>query len=86
MIQKSLGLKRIDYDQLVDYNHDKYIKTPTFNTLAVDVFNAGLAKANVITKIDFDDKLSSFNKNLKHLIQVVLLAKVILKKMVHQIF
>ena len=43
--------------KLTDRNHDKYITTPEFNTLAVDVFNARLAKANLITKTDFDAKL-----------------------------
>ena len=30
--------------KLTDYNHDKYITTPEFNTLAVDVFNASKDK------------------------------------------
>ena len=33
-----------------------------FNTLAVDVFNARLARANLRTKTDFDAKLSSLNR------------------------
>ena len=60
-----------------------------------------LAQANLITKTDFDAKLSSLNRNItqnksKHLlvenelkklktILVILLEKVILKKMVHKI-
>ena len=44
-------------------NHDKYITTPKFNTLAAGVFNRRLAQANLITKTDFDAKLSSLNKN-----------------------
>ena len=47
--------------KLTDHNHDKYITTPEFNTLAADVFNARLAQANLITKTDFDAKLSSLN-------------------------
>ena len=39
-------------------NHDKYITTPEFNTLAPNVFNARLEQANLITKTDFDAKLS----------------------------
>ena len=31
-------------------NHDKYIDTSKFNTLASNVFNARLAQANLITK------------------------------------
>ena len=76
--------------------------TPEFNVLAADVFNSRLAQANLITKTDFDAKLSSLNrkitanksknllvenkfKKLKLLIRVTLLARVILKKMVHKI-
>ena len=43
--------------KLTDHNHDKYITTPEFNTLAADVFNATLAQANLVTKTDFDAKL-----------------------------
>ena len=44
--------------------HDKYITTPETNTLAADVFNARLARANLVTKTDFDSKLSTLNKNV----------------------
>ena len=37
--------------KLTDHNHDKYITTPEFNTLAADVFNPRLAQAN-----QFDNK------------------------------
>ena len=65
-------VKKTDYNikiselekKLTDHNHDKYITTPEFNTLAADVFNARLAQANLITKTDFDAKLSSLNKKL----------------------
>ena len=43
MILKLLKLK------LTDHNHDKYITTPEFNTLAADVFKARLAQANLVT-------------------------------------
>ena len=33
-------------------NHDKYVATSEFNTLAANVFNARLAQANLITKTD----------------------------------
>ena len=63
-------VKKTNYDtkiselekKLTDHNHDKYITTPEFNTLAADVFNARLAQANLITKTDFDAKLSSLNR------------------------
>ena len=49
------------------------LQLPQFNTLAADVFNARLAQANLITKTDFDAKLSSLNRKItqnksKHLL------------------
>ena len=74
-------VKKTDYNtkvteienKLNNHNHDKYITTPEFNTLAADVFNARLAQANLITKTDFDAKLSSLNRKItqnksKHLL------------------
>ena len=63
---------KINYDakitkienKLTDHNHDEYITTPEFNTLAADFFNARLAQANLITKTDFDAKLSSLNRKI----------------------
>ena len=49
---------------LNNHNHDKYVATPEFNTLDANVFNARLAQANLITKTDFDAKLSSLNKKI----------------------
>ena len=49
-------------NKLNNHNHDKYITTPEFDILAADVFNARLAQANLITKTDFDTKLSSLNR------------------------
>ena len=46
---------------LNNHNRDKYITTPGFNILGVDVFNARLARANLVAKTDFDAKPSSFN-------------------------
>ena len=62
-------VKKTDYNtkiteiekKLTDHNHDKYITTPEFNTLADDVFHARLAQANLITKTDFNTKLPSLN-------------------------
>ena len=34
--------------KLTDHNHDKYITTPEFNTLAADAFNGRLAQANLV--------------------------------------
>ena len=58
MTQKLLKSK------LTDHNHDKYIGTSKFNTLATNVFNARIAQANLITKTDFDAKLSSLNRKI----------------------
>ena len=65
-------VKKTDYDtkiteienKLNNHNHDKYITTPEFNSLAADVFNARLAQANLITKTDFDAKLSRINRKI----------------------
>ena len=51
-------------NKLNNHNHDKYIDTSEFNKLAADVFNARVAQANLITKTDFDAKLSSFNRKV----------------------
>ena len=63
-------VKKADYNtkitdvenKLNNHNHDKYIDALEFNQLAADIFNARLAQANLITKTDFDAKLSSLNK------------------------
>ena len=50
--------------KLTDHNHDKYITTPEFNTLAADVFNARLKRANLVAKTDFDNSVSSLNSKI----------------------
>ena len=65
-------VKKTDYNtkvtdienKLNNHNHDKYVATSEFITLAADVFNARLAQANLITKISFDAKLSSLNRKI----------------------
>ena len=65
-------VKKTDYNtkvteienKLTDHNHDKYIDHSEFNKFAADVFNAKLARANLITKIDFDAKLSNRNRKI----------------------
>ena len=60
-------VKKTDYNRKIteiekkirDHNHDKYFTTPEFNKLTAENFVARLAQANLITKIDFDAKLSS---------------------------
>ena len=75
-----ISLKKADYNtkitdienKLNNHDRDKYINTSEFNKLAV-VFNVRTAQANLITKTDFDAKLSSFNRKItknksKHLL------------------
>ena len=50
--------------KLTDHNHDKYITTLEFNTLAASVFNERLVQASLITKTDFNAKLSSINRKI----------------------
>ena len=74
-------VKKTDYDtkvselekKLTDHKHDGYVTTPKFNKLTAENFAARLPQASLITKIDFDAKLSSFNRNItstktKHLL------------------
>ena len=56
-----------------NHNHDKYIDSQEFNKLTADVFNARIARANLIIKREFDSKLSSLNRKIaanksKHLL------------------
>ena len=69
MIQKLKKLKK----KLTNHSYDKYFTTSEFNKLTTENFAARLAQANLVTKADFDDKLSSLNKTItsnksKHLI------------------
>ena len=65
-------VKKTDYNtkvteienKLNNHNHDKCIDTLEFNKLAVDVFNARIAQAILITKTDLDAKLSGLNKKI----------------------
>ena len=66
-------VKKTDYNTKItniknvpnNHNHDKYVATSKFKTLAANVFNARLAQANLITKTDFDAKLSLNKKYCK---------------------
>ena len=65
-------VKKTDYNtkitdienKLNNHNHDKYVATSEFNTLAANVFNTRLAQANLITNTDFDPPLSSLNRKI----------------------
>ena len=61
--KKNIILRLLIFEnQLNNHNHDKYVATSEFNTLAANIFNARLAQATLITKTDFDAKLSSLNR------------------------
>ena len=49
---------------ITDQHHDKYITTPEFNKLTSKYFAAKLKQANFATKTDFDNKLTTFNKQI----------------------
>ena len=65
-------VKKTDYNTKIT-DHDKYVATSEFNALAANVFNTRLAQANLITKTDFDAKLSSLNRKLLQIKQNILL-------------
>ena len=68
--------KKITY-----HNHDKYITTPEFNNLAARVFTARLARANLVTKTDFDIELKKISDRVTSDISKHLLAEAELKKL-----
>ena len=51
-------------NKLNNQNHDKHITTLEFSTLAAYIFNARLAQVNLITKTDYDAKLSRIIKKI----------------------
>ena len=65
-------VKKTDYNTKIteienkrnNHNHNKYITTPEFNTLAADVFNARLSWANLATKTDLDNTISSLDSKI----------------------
>ena len=65
-------VKKTDYNtkvteienKLNNHNHDKFITTPEFNTLAADVFNTRLKRANLVSRTDFDNSVSSLNSKI----------------------
>ena len=56
--------KITEIEKKLTHNHDKYITTPEFNTLAASVFNARLAQANLVTKTDFDNSVSYLDSKI----------------------
>ena len=56
--------KITEIEKKLTHNHDKYITTPEFNTLAASIFNARLAQANLVTKTDFDNSVSYLDSKI----------------------
>ena len=63
-------VKKTDHDtkinesekKITDHDHDKFITTSKFNKLAVERFTGKLKQTNLVTKTDFNNKLTNFNK------------------------
>ena len=45
-------------------NHTKYITTSEFNKLTAENFTGRLKQVNLVSKIDFDNKLTNFNRKI----------------------
>ena len=71
--------------EVTEHIHDKYITNPEFNKFTVEVFEARLARENLVTKKDFDAKLIGFNKIINSSKTKHLLAKKELKNYKHLI-
>ena len=56
-------------------NHDKYITSPECNKVAGENFTARLKQTNIVTKTDFDKKLTSFNEKIASNRKIVRSAK-----------
>ena len=65
-------VKKTDYNTIIteiesklnNHDHDKYITTPEFNNLAADVFNARLARVNLVVKAYFDNSVSILDNKI----------------------
>ena len=73
-------IKKSDYHTKIAKIESKYVSNTRFDSK--------LAQANVITKINFDAKITEHENNIKKLqtlIRAILVVKIILMKMVHKI-
>ena len=72
---------KIENNKVNDHNHDQYVTTPEFNTLAADVFKARLAaQTDLIRKPDFDSKLKGISDRATKINTKYLLVENELKK------
>ena len=51
-------------NKLNNHNHDEYITTPEFNKFSKEFFDARLKRANLVTKVDFDNAVSSLDSKI----------------------
>ena len=51
-------------NKLNNHNHDEYITTPEFNKFSKEVFDGRLKRANLVTKVDFDNAVSSLDSKI----------------------
>ena len=58
-----LNTKIIEVENEI-HNQNKYFTTPKFHKLTAGNFTARLKQGNLVTKTDFDQKLTSFNRKL----------------------
>ena len=80
LLKNSYDTKATEIEnKLNNHNHDKYITTPEFNTLAADVFNARLSQVNLVTKANFDNTVSSLDSKILRVKQKTILLKMNLK-------
>ena len=86
----NISAKKIDYNTKIseienkinDHNHNKYITSPEFNTMAADVFKARLtAQTDLIRKPDFDCKLKAISDRVTKTKTKYLLVENELKKL-----
>ena len=47
--------------KVIDHDHDEYIATSEFNKLTTQNFATRLSQANLLTRTDFDMKLTNLN-------------------------
>ena len=47
--------------KITDHDHDKYINTSEHNALATNIINAKITQANLVTKANFDNEVSSLD-------------------------
>ena len=63
LVTTTVNTKIIKVDYKIPYQ-EKYIAAPEFNRLTAEVFAARLEQANLVSKTNFDNKLTSSNRTI----------------------